>query len=315
MSRRKPKPPAKSRFPTVDRADVRKFAAAFSVSLVVSGTYWAFFAPAPTEPYFDSGSVLNSETVSTGAVETPSEDEIFVLEDLNPKESAPPETLPPSESILPPRAKRRALPSKLSFSFRPDSTKRDERVLSILRTNLLANPFSPKVLPLSVTVDSERTEPRGQIVGKELIMSDSIPTDSERIKVLVHELGHMVDVHYFRPSAAADVSDAFYGISWDSYKVKKKGAKLADFVSGYALSNKYEDFAESFAFYVFHNAEFQRRARTNRSLAEKYRFLSERVFPNEEFVSTDFGTGKLKEYVWDTTKPSIDTKKYLFYIK
>ena len=29
------------------------------------------------------------------------------------------------------------------------------------------------------------------------------------------------------------------------------------FVSGYAATNQYEDFAESFAMYVFHNAAFR----------------------------------------------------------
>lgn len=72
--------------------------------------------------------------------------------------------------------------------------------------------------------------------------------------------------------------------------MKKKGAKLADFVSGYALSNKYEDFAESFAFYVFHNAEFQKRAKSNAQVAKKYDFFSKKVFSSGDFSGTDFSS-------------------------
>ena len=97
--------------------------------------------------------------------------------------------------------------------------------------------------------------------------------------------------------------------------MKKKGAKLADFVSGYALSNKYEDFAESFAFYVFHNAEFKKRALSNSQIAKKYDFFSKKVFESGDFSGTDFGSGAVKPYFWDTTKVAIDTKKYLFYIR
>lgn len=98
----------------------------------------------------------------------------------------------------------------------------------------------------------------------------------------------MVDIHYLKPGILGDPSDSFYAISWDSYKVKKKGAKLADFVSGYALSNKYEDFAESFSYYVFHNAEFKKRAKDNGMLAKKYEFFAKKLFVGKEFLETDF---------------------------
>jgi len=65
--------------------------------------------------------------------------------------------------------------------------------------------------------------------------------------------------------------------------------KMGDFVSGYALSNKYEDFAESFSFYVFHNDIFRDRALKNVSLQKKYDFFKTYVFDHEEFVGTSFG--------------------------
>jgi hypothetical protein len=97
--------------------------------------------------------------------------------------------------------------------------------------------------------------------------------------------------------------------------VKKKSSKLADFVSGYALTNKYEDFAESFTFYVFHNEEFKRRAKENLFIARKYNFFSKYVFFNTEFENTSFENTTIKAYNWDATKISINLKKYLYYIR
>jgi len=91
--------------------------------------------------------------------------------------------------------------------------------------------------------------------------------------------------------------------------------KMVDFVSGYALSNKYEDFAESFSFYVFHNDIFAERATKNMSLQKKYTFFKTYVFDHEEFLGTSFGQEFLKTYNWDTTRIPIDMKKYLYYIK
>lgn len=286
--------------------DAALFFGCFTLFFVLFSVAQVAFSPG-TETTFDSSSIDNRET-ATGSKE------IFAFDELEPKESAPPEeTATKPEPIAVP--KRRALPSRISFAFRPDAVVVDDRLVGLLRANLNARALTDKVTPISVTVDSDRVEPRGQVSGNELIISTAIPTDSEKIAVFVHELGHVVDIHYLKPGITGDLSDDFYGVSWDSYKVKKKGAKLADFVSGYALSNKYEDFAESFSFFVFHNAEFQRRAGENAQIAKKYDFFAKKLFTGKEFVGTDFGSGQTKSYFWDTTKVAIDTKKYLFYIR
>ncbi|HBA44948.1 TPA: hypothetical protein DEG21_03710 [Patescibacteria group bacterium] len=59
-------------------------------------------------------------------------------------------------------------------------------------------------------------------------------------------------------------------------------------MSGYSLSNKYEDFAESFVFYIFHNEEFLRRAKTNYSIKLKYNFFKNYIFSESEFNNTSF---------------------------
>jgi hypothetical protein len=101
----------------------------------------------------------------------------------------------------------------------------------------------------------------------------AIPSDSEQLKVFVHELGHIVDIFYLKKGILADPSDIFYAISWESFNTKKAGQKITDFVSGYALSNKYEDFAETFAFYIFHNEDFRNRAKKDSFLQKKYDFF------------------------------------------
>ena len=87
---------------------------------------------------------------------------------------------------------------------------------------------------------------------------------------------------------------------------------MSSFVSGYAATNKYEDFAESLTFYIFHNDEFLDRAMKNDSLRNKYLFISNFVFENGEFLDTNFGIGKIPSYLWDTTKLPISVKKYLY---
>ena len=144
----------------------------------------------------------------------------------------------------------------------------------------------------------------------------SLPSDSEFLKVFVHELGHVVDLHFLvKKLFASDPSEAFYTLSWVDYDQKKKGMSINDFVSGYALTNKYEDFAESFAFYVFHNDEFKRRAIKNATLVQKYNFLATEVFANGEFQGTSFEDGVIPTYLWDTTKIPVKTNKYLFYLR
>lgn len=124
-----------------------------------------------------------------------------------------------------------------------------------------------------------------------------------------------MDVFFFKRDKLGDISDKFYAISWDRFDLKKKGAKTEDFVSGYALSNGYEDFAESFTFYVFHNEEFIRRAKMNAALKEKYIFIHNYVFEDSSFAKTSFEKETIKKYNWDTTKIGVNVKKYLYYIE
>lgn len=143
-----------------------------------------------------------------------------------------------------------------------------------------------------------------------------LPSQSESIKVFWHELGHVIDLQFLKEGTlSSDPSELFYNISWIDYKTKKKGMALQDFVSGYAMTNKYEDFAESWTMFLFHNETFKARALKNPILQKKYDFFSEKVFKEREFEGTSFELKPLEAYFWDTTKLPIAVNKYLYYIK
>jgi len=203
----------------------------------------------------------------------------------------------------------------LSINFNPDYIKVDENLMNSLKLNIDSKYFKSKITPLELTIDSTKLDPRWQVVWNRLILSGKIKNLRESMKVFVHELGHIIDLHYLSNLWDYDPSENFYNISWLSYQVKKKNAKIDDFISGYALTNKYEDFAESFCFYVFHNTEFKTRTKWNINIARKYSFFQKYVFSNNEFQNTYFENTKILAYNWDITKIGVNLKKYLYYIK
>ena len=165
---------------------------------------------------------------------------------------------------------------------------------------------------LSILIDADQREPRGKMQGKKITLSPYILRDGEFVKLLVHELGHYVDIYYLLSGKSGDTSDQFYSISWLGKTTKKPNQWIQNFVSGYAATDKYEDFAESFVFYMFHNREFTDRAMKNDVLRQKYLFFSNNIFPDGTFQDTDFRIGKISSYLWDTTKIPISLQKYLF---
>ncbi len=112
-------------------------------------------------------------------------------------------------------------------------------------------------------------------------IASGIAKDTEFIKLFLHEFGHYIDIHVLKSSSfIEDPSKEFYKISWKSKDIKLPGLKLGDFVSGYAATDQYEDFAETFVLYVFHNVRFADMALVTPILREKYLFFRSTVFPN-----------------------------------
>lgn len=121
--------------------------------------------------------------------------------------------------------------------------------------------------------------------------------DSELASVFLHEMGHLVDATYLTgksiatsgfsdfgtPVPADDPSVRFFQISWQNEFTKKAYATELDFVSGYAESDPFEDFAETYAYFRVHGAEFRKLAETSADLRKKYDFIKREVFGGKEF--------------------------------
>lgn len=141
-------------------------------------------------------------------------------------------------------------------------------------------------------------------------------SEEEFLSVFIHELGHYFDIKQLEKQVFFDLSDNFYDISWSETKILHTGSDKKDFVSGYAMSNKYEDFAESFTYYILYNNDFREKMRQSKNLEKKYDFFSQYIFRNDEFKKTNFRSEeKLADYYWDTTKISFLVKNFLEYLK
>lgn len=149
---------------------------------------------------------------------------------------------------------------------------------------------------------------RGLGGGGEVVLRCLNVTDTELAGVLIHEMGHLVDAGYLTgndvsspsgfydfddPVALNDASLNFYKISWTSETARLKESSELDFVSLYAMTDPFEDFAETYTFYRLHGAEFRTLALTNAELNSKYEFMK-----NSVFLGTEYGV--------DATAPKVD---------
>lgn len=102
--------------------------------------------------------------------------------------------------------------------------------------------------------------------------------------LLIHEGSHHYDLtqHHDRRG--------FTQISWQSDDVKKGDAQLSDFVSGYALTNSYEDFAESVTFFLLFQREFYERAQKSVLLMAKYVYIRDSLFSQEQDFITSYAS-------------------------
>jgi len=175
---------------------------------------------------------------------------------------------------------------------------------------------------VEVFEDPKHIFPRAMANGRILkIRSDAIE-EPEFIKVLIHELGHVVDLgglktkNFLKKSPykdgkkiiyADDKSVLFYEISWINESEKRPEISDLDFVGGYASHDMFEDYAESFLMYLEHGNEFRILAKNNFILSQKYQFFREEVFQGKEFSTGESfeeiqELAEKKERPWDITK-------------
>jgi predicted SprT family Zn-dependent metalloprotease len=138
-------------------------------------------------------------------------------------------------------------------------------------------------------------------------------------EVLTHELWHIIDLWIIRWKSKYkdskftefwedvfgmdDKSINFYKLSWKSENTKFSGFK--DFVGWYAMTNPFEDFAESFNMYLNHHEVFKNLGKTNYTCSQKFQYIDS-LFKWFHFHSDNTNLKKLEKNQirrpWDSTK-------------
>lgn len=154
----------------------------------------------------------------------------------------------------------------------------------LLQLFLNQKTFKDKNLFVWVDLYKDKNDVRWKLKDKINLYNVLNLEKKEFFSVFIHEFGHYVDLYYFQRNILNDISDDFGAISWEQSNILKLWLTLNDFVSGYAMTNKYEDFAESFAFYILFNDEFKK-IKILKFLNKKYLFFRQYVFTKWEFVS------------------------------
>ncbi len=198
---------------------------------------------------------------------------------------------------------QRNLPWEGHFSARNfGSTKTDQLRLSFvkehIRETILALPKWHTDALDNLEIRNETHVSRGLSSGEKIILhTSSISSTDELQSVFVHELGHIVDLGALEgtegrrtafqdgniPILSDDLSLEFYRLSWTSAKVKKRSTQRLDFVSGYAQTDCFEDFAETYTFYRLHGEKFRALIQNSTILQQKYDFMQTHVFDDQEF--------------------------------
>lgn len=183
-------------------------------------------------------------------------------------------------------------------------------------TFFFSKPINEKIQELWINIYKEDFEVRWRLKDKKIhIFWLYWQSYKEALSVAVHEFWHFLDLYILKKNLFKDISFDFYDISWEQTDILKAWNSTSDFVSGYAMTNKYEDFAESFTFYVLHNFDFLKKAEKSEKLQEKYNFFKKYVFINWEFITDEFSTEKAENYLWDTTKIDFNFEKFSNYLE
>lgn len=170
---------------------------------------------------------------------------------------------------------------------------------------------------------------RGLGGGSTVILRCSNVDDAELSSVLVHEMGHIVDtgletgnkwsgksefVDGKVPIYNDDTSLRFYRISWENSEKLRSDASQTNFVTGYAMTDPFEDFAETYNFYILHGKQFKEMGKYDKNLRRKYIYMKYFVFEGQEFDFDPYTT-IAKEDVgkrnYDSTVMSYDQETFL----
>lgn len=152
------------------------------------------------------------------------------------------------------------------------------------------------------------------LAGKSSMIIDGTVSHREFRALLVHEFAHVIDLGCFtgtEPSGRSTFRDGsevifqddksvdFYSISWMNAEQHRPGTRHEDFVSGYAEGDPFEDFAETFAYFMLQRNTFRLRAKGNAILAQKYHWMLEHFDTIPPAIGQHQWNGRVP---WDVTK-------------
>lgn len=195
-----------------------------------------------------------------------------------------------------------------------------KKIKSSLQKAIIGLPSSHTENLQSIEILNQAHTSRGMANSHKLILhTKSIENQDELISVFIHEMGHITDLGVLKslngettefrdediPIFAEDPSINFYRISWAGESARKPDATRSDFISGYALTNCFEDFAESYLFYRMHGEKFRFLAQSSEKLQAKYDFLKEEVFGGKEFQVGKQVAENFDPLLWDATRLDI----------
>jgi len=207
---------------------------------------------------------------------------------------------------------------KVNFLFIPKSLKEEIQYsyLPIAEVFLYNKNILSRIQNLWLLLYENSTHTRWRMKGWNIHMyNPESMTDSEFLSVLIHEFAHYYDIYSLRGNAFWDVSQQFYDISWQSVTTIKPWLDASDFVSGYSMTNQYEDFAETYTYFLLHNEDFAYKSLRNNSLQKKYDFMRSYIHASSDFTLSSYSLDDVKPYYWDITKIPVDVKKFLQYMQ
>lgn len=225
--------------------------------------------------------------------------------------------------------------SKLPIKLRPGREHRkdssatpiaEEKCKSTVYQTLSKLPKEHVAQLLELTLFYTPDGRRGLGGGNSIILRCTNVAKTELAGVLMHEMGHLVDAETLRgtdesgfsgfydfgkPVLVDDPSAAFFQICWISESQRRANSSELDFVSGYAMSDPFEDFAETYAYYRLHGKEFRSLASSNKHLAAKYEFMKNSVFAGKEFETGSSAPVKEEVRNYDVTVLPYSFTKFL----
>lgn len=178
----------------------------------------------------------------------------------------------------------------------------------------------------SITLNHEKWDRRWWWGSRTITLyTKDLVSQQEFRELLTHELWHIVDLGVIVWSQTTmnssfllweqaqfsidDPSLDFYTISWENNTTRRSNASYTDFVWWYAMSSPYEDFAESFNAFLWHNDAFKAMAQTSTPLAKKYIYMH-KMLKWFSFSNDSKNKNKVIQQPWrrpwDTTRMSLE---------